>query len=235
MIISHQNRFIFLRVPKTASTSIEIALSKFCGPEDIITTVTFKNDSANKVDEYQGPQNIKRNFWELGFRDWYSILRGKGPLDYRHAHASHIRKLIGNKVWSQYFKFCFVRNPFERAISMYFWRTKNWQKKHSQEPLPEINEYILKIPETSLSSWSCYTINDQIAVDFVGHYEKLSQDMDTISQKIGIPHVELPHAKSSTRKDQRHYSEILSPNSRTHIERSCFREMEAFGYYWEIQ
>src|SRR5262245_57999721 len=44
MIISHRHKFIFMRTTKTASTSMEISLSRFCGPEDVITPV-------NEVDE----------------------------------------------------------------------------------------------------------------------------------------------------------------------------------------
>ena len=40
MIASHQHRFIFLKTRKTAGTSVEIALSKVCGPDDIITEIS---------------------------------------------------------------------------------------------------------------------------------------------------------------------------------------------------
>jgi hypothetical protein len=36
LIISHRHRFIFLKTRKTAGTSVEIALSRFCGPDDVI-------------------------------------------------------------------------------------------------------------------------------------------------------------------------------------------------------
>ena len=39
MIVSHRHRFIFIRTMKTAGTSIETFLSRFCGPEDIVTPI----------------------------------------------------------------------------------------------------------------------------------------------------------------------------------------------------
>jgi hypothetical protein len=231
MIISHKHRFIFIRIPKTASTSIEIGLSKICGPKDIITPITFKNDPENKDDDYQGPQNFKRDFWSLSLSDWLRIILRKKPFDYRHAHAIQVQKLVGKEIWDRYFKFCLVRNPFDRAISFYYWRTKNWQKKH-EEPIPDINNFILNLPEKRLSTWARYTIDNRIAVDFIGRFENLEEDLVIVERKIGIPALVLPHAKSSTRADRRHYSEILNSEARTYIEKACSSEIDAFGYHW---
>ena len=37
MIVSHDRRFIFVKTSKTAGTSVEMQLSVFCGPDDIVT------------------------------------------------------------------------------------------------------------------------------------------------------------------------------------------------------
>ena len=37
MIVSHKHKFIFFKTRKTAGSSIQVALAKHCGEDDIIT------------------------------------------------------------------------------------------------------------------------------------------------------------------------------------------------------
>ena len=44
MILSHKYKYIFIKSFKTASTSLEIALSRFCDKEDIITPIKNEDE-----------------------------------------------------------------------------------------------------------------------------------------------------------------------------------------------
>lgn len=227
MIVNHRYKFIFFKTRKTASTSIEIALSKFCGENDIITPIAWEDECLRKELGFPSPQNYKIPLKCYKPIDWARFI-GKGLWKYykSHATAGLVRNYLPDDMWNGYFKFCFERNPFDKAISRYYWSTR--------DPRPAISEYLCAVPTWLLSNWSVYTINDNIAVDFVGHYEKLEEDMEFIRSRLGLPSkINLPKAKTTYRKNRDHYSRLLTQEARNRIEIVCAKEIRYFGYSWD--
>lgn len=72
MIISHTHQFIFLKVYKTAGTSIEIALSKHCGPDGVIAPIVDEDEAIRKSLGYRGPQNYRVLFSRYGLREAFN-------------------------------------------------------------------------------------------------------------------------------------------------------------------
>ncbi len=233
MIVCHQYKFIFIKTRKTAGTSLEIALSQFCADGDVITTLNREDEDIRRARGFRPPQNYSipfrlRHLADYTTRDWLKVLLRQKPAPHiqRHADASFVQAFLGQAVWSEYYKFCFERNPYDRAISRYYWQTRG------QERLPDINEYIQSNQLHMLSNWRKYTLNDEIALDFVGKYESLNADLASIAEKLGLPAIYLPEAKADVRQNRQHYSQVLNPASKAHIEKLCAREIEAFGYHW---
>ena len=225
MIVSHQHRFIFIRLPKTASTSVAIALSRFCGPDDIITPVSRQDEVLRQRPGYRGPQNHLRPWYTYPLRDWIGMARHRRRNPHKHGGVREAQWLAGEHAWASYFKFCVERNPFDRAISRYYFDAR-------ARPLPELNEYVCSLGRWPLSNWHRYTVKDAIAVDFVGRYERLTEDLSVIVARLGLPPIVIPTTKAQYRTDRRHYSQILNAASRRHIEAICAREIEAFSYQW---
>ena len=238
MIISKKHRFIFIKSIKTASTSVEIFLSRFAGVEDIITYLPPPDEAMRQKIGARGPQNcfnspIKR----IGNR-FLGQSRHDSRYQFHHnMNASQLRRLLRIE-WNSYLKFTIVRNPFDRAISKFFNDHKNEAIRRQQEVRPhlnsKINDYICALPDTDLTNWHLYTHEDKVIVDEVVRYENLEQDLARVLGNLGLSEpVELPHAKGAWRLDRSHYSQVLNSDARIRIESAAFQEIAAFGYSWK--
>ncbi len=210
MIISHKHKFIFLKTIKTAGTSIEIALSKHCGPDDIITPISPEDEKIRKNLGYQGPQNFKTP--NIKF--------------YNHMPAIEVKANVDSEIWDSYFKFCFSRNPWDRTISLYFYL-------YQSEPRPSLSAFINSRQLNHLinGGLNVYTIDGQIVVDRVCQFEKIAEELETIRIKLEIAEtLELPNAKSRFRQDKRSYRELLSESDKARIARRLSEEIRLFDY-----
>ncbi len=228
MIISHKYKFIFLKTNKTAGTSVEIALSKFCGVKDIITPITKEDQKTRRRLGYQGSQNCLAPVTDYGFEDWIRLMvKGKRKLTYyHHIPAIKVRRLIGEQVWNNYYKFCIERNPWDRFMSFYYWSNQS-------EPRPTISEFLdSKVPLILIRrGFEVYTIDGVVAVDKVCFFENLTEDLEEVRIHLGLPEkLELPRAKSSYRKDRRSYREVFDEEQKNKIRELFSKEVSLFGY-----
>ena len=87
-----------------------------------------------------------------------------------------------------------------------------------------------------ISNWDLYSLDDKLAVDFVGKFENLAEDLQKVQVRLSLPgELVLPHTKGKTRKDKRHYSELLNDKTRQRLDLACQREIELLDYGWERQ
>lgn len=227
MIISHRHKFIFIKTEKTAGTSIEIALSKYCGPDDIITPIHPEDETMRQELGYRGAQNYKVRFKNYSSLDYLRLLRRRRRIRFlNHSGADYIMRHIDKEVWDSYFKFCFERNPWDKAISWYFWEYK-------KEPRPTLSEFIQSSEVSNLRGFDLYSARSEILVDKVYLYEELKSAMDDIGHRLKLNETpSLPHAKSGFRRDKRNYRELLMPADREKIARVFAREIAYFDYEW---
>lgn len=223
MIVSHRHKFVFLKTRKTAGTSLEIGLSEYCGPDDVITEISPDDEEVRRRLGFRGPQN------HVLTQEQISRMYGNGKRNHsfrNHDIAQRVYDGVGTETWNGYFKFTIERNPYDKAISRYYWSMRD-----VEQPDP-IGAFLEKCKPPSLSNWDIYTIADRVAVDYVIRYENLGEEVDRLGQQLGIGRIAMPQSKASHRRDRRHYREILSNSDRLLIEKFCRREIAAFGYEW---
>lgn len=228
MIVSHKHKFIFLKTTKTAGTSIEIALSRYCGKDDIITPITPEDEKIRSDLGYPGPQNYLAPIRDYRSKDWAKLiflLRRKRRF-FNHIGAKEVTALVGNRVWNSYYTFCFERNPWDRVISLYY-------HSHKSDRRPSIADYIESGAPLYLKrrGYDLYTENGEVVVDRVCRFENLVEELNAIRKQLGFSEESvLPRAKSKTRKDKRSYRDILGEAERDAISEIFCDEIELFGY-----
>jgi Sulfotransferase family len=95
MIISHSRKFVFIHIHKTAGESISEALVPFLAKGDFILGTTLRGELANA---------------------WYERRHGLQ----KHSGVRKVKGYLGD-AWDGYLKFSFVRDPYDRLRSLYFY------------------------------------------------------------------------------------------------------------------
>lgn len=227
MILSHRHKFIFLKTRKTAGTSIEIALSTICGPEDVITPIMPADEEIRANMGARGPQNYLVPMSNYGFKDWARLfIKRRRRTFYNHIPAKHVRNIVGNKIWNSYFKFSVVRNPFDQAVSRYFWKTRNLESP------PSISEFLRESKLVRCSNWDIFSIDNKVVMDHMIRFENLENDFRYVLRRLGIDSdLRLPLSKTGLRP-ARPASQLIDSEARETVNHLCSRELREFGYEW---
>ena len=247
MIISHRHKFIFLKARKVAGTSVEVALARHCGDDDIVTPIGAF-DRRWDEDRYTHPGKKWRG---------YS----------RHATLKRVRKHLGRELWDDYFKFSITRNPWDLVVSQYHWATRDvgqprkgavgrslkrfWTtplrvRKNFRELLANLARTLLKMDVVTFEFFvrhmlRYYEPNDpfyfdrsgSLALDFLIRYENLQHDYASVCERLGLSTTALPSLKTKTRQERRHYSAYYDDRTRELVQKMYGRQIEQFGYRFE--
>jgi len=205
MIISHAHRYIFFAVPKTATHSVREVLRASKSEDDWEQQVLF------------GEQAIP--------------IAEIAQIKHGHISAQKIQAALTQEQWQKYYKFGFVRNPFDRFVSICaFLNRKNpkfkdnslgWMKAATQRPA--FRQRILVRPQFE------QLVNEkgEIAMNFVGRYESLQASLDTILAKLKLEPVQL---KVRNRSEHASYQNYYDDELREWV--SCFykEDLARFDY-----
>jgi hypothetical protein len=217
MILSHEHKFIFLKTKKTAGTAIEAALSELCGPSDVITPYREESEMDRKG---LGPQNYRIEHPLKPKRPLWRRLLGRPERYYHHSvgfyehmPASRVRDYVGEDVWRSYFKFAFDRNPWDRQVSWYLYKTK------SKSIRPSFERFMQDRRRAFVTNYAIYTIDGALAVDFVGRYENLQDELAKALDLAGVgQHLKVPRTNVTPDKDQaRDYRSYYSDATRERV------------------
>lgn len=230
MIISHKHKFIFIKTVKTAGTSLEIFLSRHCGPGDVLTPF-FSPIEGHQPRNHEGTGNPVAEILRvaLGPRSAWRCLLAQPGRFFNHMPAWLVRLRVPPAVWNSYFKFCVERNPWDKVLSHYHMHAYRQGSDLSLDQYFARGKFPINYPRYTDPSGS------RIIVDRVIRYENLIDELTEIFTRLNVPFEgDLGvRAKGRFRTDRTPYQSVFSLKQRQIVERIFAREIQLHGYRFD--
>ncbi len=192
--------------------------------------------------------------------DPYSDIQGVHPTrtGRKHPFAQHMTAKEAKAIfdqngwdWFSYRRFCFVRNPYTRVVSLYHHhRSMRTRRAPGFAPIPRIKalakyrlerpksfkEYVLTLEKHQGMTMPLYDfIHDDAGiclVDDVLKFEELTDELPGYLSQLGIQirHEDIPMVGSS---DIREYKSFYDSETRGFVQSFYRYELDRFGYSFE--
>lgn len=165
----------------------------------------------------------------------------RGLITFGHVHVPDLlgEGVVSAEYLERAFKFAFVRNPFDRLVSLYFYlrRIRCPDVPGSMDFAGFCRAVEERTPRVGLFNYrglsQCNPMaawlvgkDGRLLVDEVGRFENLEADFARIGERIGI-RSPLPHENRGSRADYRLY---YNRESRAMVERFFHQDLAHFGY-----
>lgn len=205
MIVSHEHKYIFFAVPKTATHAIREVLRQSKGSSDWEQQQLF------------GKQVLP--------------ITEIASLGHGHISVKEIQATADYEQWQGYFKFAFVRNPYDRFVSacVFLNRGNPQFKQHATQWMrvamtrPQFRQRILIRPQCELLM-NAYS---ELALDFLGRYENLQTSLDQVLDHLLLPRITLD---VRNRSDHFHYRHYYDPVLKQQVRTFYQQDLDLFEY-----
>ena len=208
MLISNVKKLIFFHIPKTGGVSLKDTLSHLC-PHN------------SHIQKHMAAMSLKRS--DKLTSPLLSIIP-------HHVNQADIRSLIndmGLRI-NNYFEFVFVRNPYDRIVSLYNYHTLYLYKKHM-----EFDDFLYKfessknVPNTAWFQDQMYWVRDPLTTKLhIFKYQEIDAAWTTIRH---ILNVDLPDLNKKNVTEHKIINE-LSATQKNRCYELFKDDFESLGY-----
>lgn len=215
-MISRTKNFLFIHVPKTGGNSVSTALQTY-------TDIQFLEANSPKG------FGVRENFWPID------------PIfgSIKHFSVDKWYELLGESI-SDYFLFGTVRNPIDRAISLYFFMKQtlihkqiSWLEDNSEDARDSLSQsefrnFLLSGVQSQLSF-----VKSSAGLDIhLMRFERLVEDFAAVCCQLGLNEASLPVINASRRPSLKRLLDAKTKKLLAEVFEDDFRSF-GYGYEWE--
>ena len=229
-MFSRAHKYVFIHIPKAAGSSIRQSLSDIDRPSPLRRML-------NRMTPQQHDQPIQ-------------VMEGL----HTHSDARQVREVIGTETYRNCFSFAFVRNPWDRMLSLY---NNVWQGAIDRAEGRRLPKYLSpeeeiedsrRVQDMGFRNWLLseeyqtakygqsltrrsqleWLLGDDgsLITNFVGKVESINEDIRQIEQKIQS-RIRLLHVNKS---EHRSYRDVFCDETRDFVAHHYRSDIEIFGY-----
>jgi len=245
VLICHRYKFIFLKTRKTAGTSVEAAVQLLMGDNghQAIEEETDERVGDNGIvgRRLQGKRLMRENNTRLNaiqraqkasYHPRVKHYRKARALWYHHKPAAEVKRDLGDGIWETYHKMSIVRNPWDKVVSLWKWKTKNGATDLA------FREFVLRLQHSD--DWHIHSLDNRRACNTYIRFENIEEGLRRAMGRIGVSEEDqtrvleaLPHYKDSNpdqTQNEKAYRSYYDDLTRDHVAHVYRREIGTFRY-----
>lgn len=218
MLLNNRYKFLFVHIAKTGGTSVRAALNPL---------------------RWRDPHYYL--MW-LAHRFSHAAGHRIGTKFPRHSKIIAAKEMLPAQHFDSLFKFAVVRNPWDLQVSS-FHHIQRERPQH-MNGISDFNEFMrYKFdPErpyqfhidTSLEWQSDYLVDlrGQLLTNFIGRYERLADDFNSVITRLHLPISDLPHKRKATDRNS-DYRRYYADDTAETVAKHFARDIELLGYAFD--
>lgn len=173
----------------------------------------------------------------------YYNFRNNNSVCFGHADIQSLLKngVISQQFYNESYKFCIVRNPYDRAVSLYHYLIQRGRFKHyytfstfikyldaNFERVPPVGDYNVKFADDLNNQWNPMVSWIPSDIDAIYKFEEFEKIPTKVAKAVGL--ATPPSMVKRNPSKHHHFSSYYTLEARDIVQKLYHQDFEAFDY-----